>query len=76
MVQIKDPRLEIPSGPCDKDAEERSRIGGPGQPIIAQEAGAALGQSVEKILVLIGIIERRLAVGSRENDGQEQDGRH
>src|SRR5262245_43371062 len=56
-------------------SEDGCRIGCVRQPIFLQQSTIALGQSVEKVLVLVRIVERHLGVAQAEAEGPEQAGK-
>ena len=55
-------------------AEDGRRVAGIGQPVLAQQADAGVRQAVQEILVLVGVIQRRLAVGHGEENAPQEKG--
>ena len=55
-------RDALPVGEGDDGTKNRRRVPGIGQPILIEVAVSCPGQAVQKILVLVGVIQRRLGV--------------
>lgn len=65
--------MEKTIGELDQTAENRRGIGGVCQPIPVKVSHSGMRQSVQKILVLIGSVERRLAVCHGKKDCPQQE---
>ena len=75
VVYIEDPRVQEACREGHQSAEERRRVERAGQPVLAQQSVASLCQAVQEILVLVGVVQRCLAVGDGEGDrAQQQEG--
>lgn len=56
----------LPIGEPDDGAENRRRVLGVGQPILIEIAMPPLGQAMQEILVLVGVVQGRLRVDDAE----------
>ncbi len=75
VVKVEHPRRQEAGGHGHQGTEAGSRIERVGQPVLAQQDVArrtAVGEAVQEILILVGIVQRCLAVGGREGPGPEQ----
>src|SRR5262245_50593849 len=61
--------MEPAGGGGDEGAEDGGGIEGVGEPVIVQLTYAGVGEAVDEILVLVGVVERRLAVDEGEEGG-------
>src|SRR5262249_33812224 len=76
VVNVEAPLVQIRSGKLHYPGKERRRILGVGQPILAQVAAPGVSEAVEEVLILIGVIKRRLRVGDAEDDRPEKECEH
>src|SRR5262249_5531256 len=72
VIDIKKILVKITVRYGDERAEHRRRVGGVRQPIFVEVAAVRGGQAMQVILVLIGVIQRRLRVREAEDQRQEQ----
>src|SRR4051794_13618300 len=68
------PLADLGGEPGDAGTEDRRRVEGVGEPVVGEVAPAGGGEAVEEILILVGVIERRLPGGGRERGGPDQGG--
>ena len=63
VIQVERILMKKAKRDGDDGAENRCGIGGVDQPVVIEMAESRPGQAVQKILVLVGVIERGLGVG-------------
>src|SRR5262245_7316008 len=68
--QVEGPARRMSLDKRGEAAEDGRRIGGVRQPVLAQVAEPRVGHSLQEVLVLVRMKQRRLAVG----DGEEKSG--